>query len=158
MAPGGKAIVPLPPSATHEERLTPANSVTLWAYTDMSDPRWTWGRKHVTLAQDSGATTPQKAGFMVTDGWAAYAREGHLFVKEFDYLEDERYPDFGCSVEVFTDADMLELETLGPLVRLRAGEAVEHVERWRLFRDAPLPAGEADLDAYVLPKIGRALR
>lgn len=155
MAPGGKAIVPLPPKTSHEERLTPSNTITLWAYTDMPDPRWTWGRKHVMLAQDSGATTRQKAGFMVVDGWAAYAREGHLFVKEFDYLDGEHYPDFGCSVEVFTDAEMLELETLGPLVRLRPGSAVEHVERWFLFRDVPMPTDDADVDTYVLPKIAR---
>lgn len=153
MAPGGKAIIPLPPRASHEERLSPAGSVTLWSYTDMRDPRWTWGGKYLTLAQDPSAFTPQKAGLMVTEGWLAYAREGHLFVKEFDYLDGGRYPDFGCSVEVFTDAEMLELETLGPLVRLRAGEAVEHVERWLLFRDVPMPRDDADVDRYVLPKI-----
>ncbi len=62
------------------------------------------------------------------------------------------------NVETFTNSDMLELETLGPMTKLEPGACVEHVERWRLFRDAPLPADDADLDAYVLPKIGRAPR
>jgi hypothetical protein len=153
---GGKAIIPLPPRASHQESLLPTNVIAVWAYTDMADRRWAWGGKYVTLAQDRRADTPQKAGFMVSDGWAAYARGGHLFVKKFSYLEGERYPDFGCSVEVFTDADMLELETLAPLSRLRPGSTVEHVEHWFLFRDVPVPSGDADIDSQVLPRIREA--
>ena len=156
MAPGGRAIIPLPPRASHQESLLPTGVIALWAYTDMADQRWLWGRKHVMLSQDRAATTPQKAGFMVVDGWAAYAREGHLLVKKFSYFEGERYPDFGCSVEVFTDADMLELETLGPLARLQPGGTVEHIEHWFLFRDVPVPSGENDVDSKLLPKIGEA--
>ena len=85
MAPGGVAIAPQPPRGTHEENLGPANSLTLWAYTDMSDPRWHWGQKYVLLRQEPSMIRPQKAGLLVTDGWAAYAREGHLFAKTFDY-------------------------------------------------------------------------
>ena len=153
MAPVGKAIVPRPPRASHEESLPPTNVIALWAYTDMADRRWVWGSRYVTLEQDGRADTPQKAGFTASDGWAAYARQGHLFVKKFSYLEGERYPDFGCSVEVFTNADMLELETLGPLARLQPGDAVEHVEHWFLLRDVPVPSGDADIDSHVLPKI-----
>jgi hypothetical protein len=153
MAAGGKAIIPLPPRGTHPEALLPVNTITLWAYTDMSDPRWTWGRKYVMLRQDPQARTPQKAGVMVVDGWAAYARNGHLFVKKFDYVEGALYPDFGCTAEAWTDPDMLEVETLGPLARLEPGAAVEHVEQWSLFRDAPVPEGDADVDRHVLPKV-----
>ena len=153
MAAGGKAIIPLPPRGTHPEALLPVNTITLWAYTDMSDPRWTWGRKYVMLRQDPQARTPQKAGVMVVDGWAAYARNGHLFVKKFDYVEGALYPDFGCTVEAWTDPDMLEVETLGPLARLEPGAAVEHVEQWFLFRDVPVPEDDADVDRHVLPKV-----
>lgn len=156
MAAGGKAIIPLPPRGTHPEALLPVNTVTLWAYTDMSDPRWTWGRKYVMLRQDSQARTPQKAGVMVVDGWAAYARNGHLFVKKFDYVEGALYPDFGCTVEAWTDPDMLEVETLGPLARLEPGAAVEHVEQWFLFRDVPVPEDDADVDRHLLPKVRAA--
>jgi len=156
MAPGGRAIIPLPPCASHQESLLPTGVIALWAYTNMADRRWLWGKKYVMLGQDRTATAPQKAGFVVTDGWAAYARDGHLLVKKFSYLEGERYPDFGCSVEVFTDADMLELETLGPLVRLPPGGIAEHVEHWFLFRDVPVPSGENDVDSKLQPKIGEA--
>ena len=73
------------------------------------------------------------------DGWIAYARGGDLFVKRFRYLPGATYPDFGCTVEVFTRSDMLEVETLGPLVQLASGASVEHVEEWRLFRDVAAP-------------------
>lgn len=153
MAQGGKAIIPLPPRASHEESLLPWSTITLWAYTDMTDRRWTWGSKYVVLAQDSTAGAPQKAGFMVTDGWVAYARVGHLFVKKINYFEGRHYPDLGCTAEVFTNAEMLELETLGPLVRLQPSSEVEHVEHWFLFRDVPTPSRDGDVDRHVVPRL-----
>jgi len=153
MAPSGKAIIPLPPRGTHPEALQASNTITLWAYTDMSDPRWTWGRKYALLRQDSQATTPQKAGVTVLDGWVACARNDHLFVKKFNHVEGAQYPDLGCSVETWTDPDMLEVETLGPLVRLRPGTTVEHVEQWFLFRNVPMPEDDADVDRDVLPQV-----
>jgi hypothetical protein len=153
MAQGGKVIIPLPPRGSHPEALLPANSLTLWAYTDMSDPRWTWGRKYIMLRQDPAATQPQKAGVMVPDGWAAYANRGHLFVKKFAYVAGATYPDWGCSVETFTNADMLEVESLGPLISLQPGAVVEHVEEWRLYRDVPLPQTDADVDRDVAPRV-----
>ncbi len=156
MAQGGKAIIPFPPRGSHETNLLPTNTITLWAYTDMADPRWTWGSKYILLHQNPKATGPQKIGVMTPDGWVAYARRGHLFVKKFTYVSGARYPDFGCSVETFTNADMLEIETLGPLVLLQPGAAVEHVEHWFLFRDVPVPASDADVDRYILPKVQAA--
>lgn len=153
MAPGGKAIIPLPARGPQSENLLPSSAMALWAYTDMSDPRWMWGSKYVMLRQDSGREKPQKVGVMVPDGWVAYARANHLFVKKFDYAPNACYPDFGCSGEAYTDADMLELETVGPLVRLKPGAEVEHVERWHLFRGVPMPEGDADVDRDILPRV-----
>jgi len=153
MAQGGTAILPLPPRGSHTENLAPTSTLTLWAYTDMPDPRWTWGTRYVLLRQDPGGQTPQKVGAMVPEGWAAYAREGHLFVKTFAYVPGEPYPDLGCSAEVFTNADFLEVESLGPFANLLPGAAAEHVEHWFLFRDVPVPHNESDLDRHVLPKV-----
>lgn len=151
MAPGGKAVIPFPPRASHEGSLLPTSRIVLWAYTDMTDRRWSWGQRLATLRQDSESTTPQKAGFTVPDRWAAYERNGNIFLKQFEHFPDEIYPDFGCSVEVFTNSEMLELETLGPLVRLAPGETVEHFERWQLFRD--LGSGsEGQLSALLRPR------
>jgi hypothetical protein len=153
MAPGGTAVLPLPPRGKHPEVLLPANTLTLWAYSDMSDPRWIWGRKYILLRQDSAAPTPQKVGAWVPDGWVAYAHGGHLFVKAFEPVPGAAYPDLGCSTEVFTNAEMLELETLGPLVRLQPDAAVEHGEHWFLFRDVPTAASDSDVEQHLLPRI-----
>jgi hypothetical protein len=157
MAPAGTAIIPLPPRRSHKESLLPTNTIALWAYTDMSDPRWHWGQKYVLLRQDPASQRPQKAGATACDGWAGYARAGHLFVKRCSYVECARYPDLGCCVEAFTNADMLELETLGPLVDLEPGAAVEHVEHWHLFRNVPAPLNDADVDRDVLAAVRAAI-
>jgi len=152
-AAGGKVIIPLPPRGSHPEALLPTNTITLWAYTFMADPRWTWGNKYIMLRQEAAATKPQKFGALVTDGWVACANYGNLFVKKFAYQPGAAYPDLGCSVEAFTDAEMLEVETLGPLVRLEPGATVEHVEDWYLHRDVPAPADDADVERDVLPRV-----
>jgi hypothetical protein len=153
MATGGKAIIPLPPRGAHPENLEPTSSLTLWAYTDFSDPRWTLGKKYILLQQDAGMPAPQKIGAMVPDGWAAYARGGHLFVKKFYFEPDFAYPDMGCQVETFTNAEMIELETLAPLTLLDPQTEVEHVEEWYLYQDVPTPENETQVDEYVRPKI-----
>ncbi len=138
MAPGGVAVVPLPPRGRHEEHLLPTGALVLWAYTDMTDPRWAWGSRYLRLRQDPSRPSPQKVGVVApAENWLAYWRDGHLFVKMFSPVPEARYPDFGSWVEVFTNAEMLELETLGPLTVLPPGEFVEHTEEWRLFRDVP---------------------
>jgi len=116
------------------------------------DPRWTWGRRHVMLRQDAGTPAPQKLGVKVPDGWAAYARNNHLFVKKFPFDAGATYPDFGVNVETFTNDEMLELETLGPMTRLEPNESVEHVEDWYLFDGVPEPKNDEQIDEYVVEK------
>jgi hypothetical protein len=48
---------------------------------------------------------------------------------------------------------MLEVESLGPIVRLAPGTAVEHTEEWELFGDFGAVADEAAVDAQVLPRL-----
>lgn len=153
MAPGGTAIIPLPPRGRHPEDLTPSSTFTIWPYTDLSDPRWTWGRKYVLLRQDPTRPSPQKIGASVPDGWAAYARDGHVFVKMAQYLPGARYPDFGSSFEAFADGRMLELESLGPLTYVEPGEMVEHAESWFLWGDVPTPRDDEEVDEFILPKL-----
>jgi hypothetical protein len=156
MAQGGKMIMPLPPRGPHEGQLLPTSLLSMWAYTDMADPRWTWGTKYILLQQDPKAEKPQKIGMKNTDGWLAYANGGHLFVKKFDYVTGGAYPDFGCSVETFTNGEMLEAETVAPMVKLQPGQTAEHVEHWFLFKDAPTPMCDADVEKNVLPKVQSA--
>ncbi len=153
MAGGGIGIIPLPPRGLHQENLLPTSSLALWAYTDLADPRWTWGTKYILLRQDASAKTPQKIGISRSLNWAAYVRNGTLFVKQIEGRNDAPYPDMGSSIEMFTNSDMLEVETLGSMVKLDPGAAVEHVERWSLFRDVPMPASDDDVERHVLPLI-----
>jgi hypothetical protein len=158
MAPAGKAIIPLPRRQTHAENLCPVSTIILWAYTDMSDPRFTWGHEYVLVRQDPTAETPQKIGATVPDGWMAYARDGQLFIKQFAYDRAARYPDLGACAEVWVDPEMLELETLGPLVFLQPGDTVEHIERWFLIDGVSMPLTEEDVVTDVLPHVRETLR
>ncbi len=145
MAPGGVAILPQPPFIPHPEKLLPARPLVQWHYTDMTDPRWKFGRKFILLRQDPTRPQPQKLGLANSAGWCAYANGDRLFVKTFRHIADAPYPDFGCSTEVFTNADMLELETLSPLTKLQPDEALEHEERWHLFRGVTVSEDEEPL-------------
>ena len=158
MAPGGKCIIPLPPRSQDLKDAFNLCAITLWGYTDMADPRWTWGRQYVMLRQDPSITLPQKVGAASPVGWIAYARRGRLFVVRFDYLSDAIYPDLGCCVETYADGGFLEVETLGPLVKLQPGASVEHVEHWFLFDGVHAPENDADVEESVLPRIGATPR
>lgn len=146
----GRAIVPQEPYVSHADKVLPARTLTLWGYTDMQDPRYTWGTKFVQLRSDPAITTSQKVGFMNTPGWAAFARGDEVFLKRFAHDPRAQYADFGCNTEVYTNGDMLELETLGPLSKIAPGASVEHVERWYVFQ-AGLGDTEASLDAALAP-------
>jgi hypothetical protein len=151
MAGGGTAIIPLPPRGEHPRDLLPTTQLAIWPYTDMADPRWTWGTRHILLRQRDAA--PQKVGLSVPDGWVGYANFGNLFVKRFQPITDAIYPDLNSSVEVFTNNAMLEVETLSPLTQLAPGAAVEHVEHWHLFEGVTAPQNDADVERDILPKL-----
>jgi hypothetical protein len=153
MEAGGTAIIPLPPRGPHPENLLPTSSLVLWAYTDLSDERLKWGREMILLRQDPYNSLPQKIGVSVSDGWVAYARADHLFVKTIQYLPEAVYPDMGSCFEAWTDHEFLELETLGPLTLLEPGKEVEYVEDWYLFDGVPMPSNEADVVSNVLPAV-----
>ena len=152
MAPGGTCIVPMPKRGTHPKDLLPGNLLVPWLYTDMSDRRWTWGQRYILLRQKANST-PQKLGGLIPDGWAAYALRGQLFVKHFPCVAGANYPDFGCNFETFTNSDMLEVETLGPLTSIKPGKTVEHIETWQLFDNVPAPQNDRDVERYVRPKL-----
>jgi hypothetical protein len=150
MAPGGRAIYPLDDFVSHPDALAPARPIVLWQFTDMSDPRFTWGRKYIQLRQRPGAPTKQKIGMLNAKGWAAYVLGGEVFIKRYPGDKHATYTDMGCNTESFTDAEILEVETLGPLTRIEPGGHADHAELWSLERVA---CGETDteIDAALLP-------
>lgn len=143
MTPGGIAIVPLAVSRD-PDNLLPNRSLTLWPYADPADARLRLGRHLITVRQDPAATLPFKVGTNNDLGWAAYLNHGNLFVKRFSVDLLAAYPDNGSTVECYTNAAMLELESLGPLVLLEPGEATYYVERWYLFPGLTLPLDDED--------------
>jgi hypothetical protein len=147
---GGTCILPLPPRAAHDENLLPTNTLTMWAYTDLSDPRWTLGRRFLLLRQDATHPEEQKIGLLAPDGWIAYANRGHLLIKRVPFQAGAAYPDMGSSLETYANGSMLEIETLSPLTRLEPGASVEHLETWSLHKDIPAIRGDADVEKYVL--------
>ncbi len=135
MAQGGHGIHGFPPRGTHPEMLVPTNPLVMWAFTDLGDPRWRLSKKYLVLRQEPSNVVPQKLGSYNAKTWGAYLLNGELFVKRYDTVAPvAAHPDLGCSFETFTNADMLELETLGPMARLVPGESVTHIERWSLHR------------------------
>jgi hypothetical protein len=152
MRPGGTGITGFPPRFRHDLRLLPTNPLVMWGYTDFSDPRWRFTRRFLMLRQDSGASFPQKAGLFAEQAWAAYAVNGDLFFKRSRATLEQEYPDYGCSVEMFTNQNMLEVETLGPLSAVQPGAAVVHTEAWSLHRTGDLAAaGDEELARTFAP-------
>lgn len=164
MAPGGIEIIPLPEKIAHPGSLEPGEkpdyrgfvpnqTMVVWPFTDLADPRWRWGARYITLRQDVNAKKPTKLGLAHKLGWIAYLNGGVMFVKVIQYQEGRRYTDGGSNFETFTNKDFLEVESLGPLARIAPGKAVEHIEQWWLLKDVAGDTSEAAIDANIRARI-----
>ena len=151
MRSGGTEVIPLPPLGEWPRDLLPNRTLVFWPYTDMTDARWRWGRRFITLRQDNGGT-PAKLGLFHRDGWIAYHLDSSLFVKTIAFEEAATYPDGGCNFETFTNTEMLEVEALGPLVELAPGGSTTHTEEWILFEGVAAPPLEEDeIAVWIAP-------
>lgn len=169
LAPGGTAIIPLPEKIAHPGSLEPGEkpdyrgfipniNLIVWPFTDLADPRWRWGTKYITLRQDVNAKRPAKLGLAHKVGWVAYLNGGRLFIKGFEYREGQQYTDGGSNFETFTNKDMLEVESLGPLQRIASGKSIEHVERWWLVKDVAPDTSDAGIDNNIRQRIESIVR
>ncbi len=79
-----------------------------------------------------------KIGADCSAGWICFVDQldGYAYVKTFTYEKGKEYPDSGASVQVYTynNMDMVEVEVLGPLTTLNAGDSVKMVENWYASR------------------------
>jgi hypothetical protein len=146
---GGVAIFPQEPYRSWDEYLLPARSLVLWHYTDLSDSRWTIGKKYIQLKTDEATASPQKMGITNKQGWAAYHRHKILFVKRFSYEEGASYPDYGSNNEAYTAGSFIEIESLGPIRNLEPGMVATHEERWHLYGDVEIDGSEESIDAAL---------
>jgi hypothetical protein len=158
MAPGGTAVTGFPPRASHADALAPTNPLVMWAFTNLADPRWTFLEKYLVLRHDPANSSHTKLGLYNPDTWGAYLLGSDLFLKWAAAHPAQRYPDFGCSCELFASDLMLEIETLSPILHIAPGEWIEHRENWSLHRNAALSEWtDAALDCVFVPLLaGRA--
>ena len=133
--PGGTAILPM----NHgPEGLVPNRSVNFWPYARPSDPRFVYGDEFV-LVKQTAKGAPTKIGLNSAEGWCAYVNGKTVFIKQYQYFDENEYPDLGSSIEVYTEGGYLELETLGPLAILEPGDEVTHCEYWTAAEVDPIP-------------------
>ncbi len=135
---GGTAILPQPQGNSDPAGLLPNRLLELWPYTRIHDPRLVL-RDDFILLRAAPSLPPVKLGFASAAGWLAYWREGILFRKSFDLHPGAAYPDGGCNAETYCGDRFIELETLGPLVTLPPGQAIQHTETWELYDTLDVP-------------------
>jgi len=128
----GVVILPQPVGNADAAGLLANRQLVLWPYTRVRDARLLLDDDFILL-KATPALPPCKIGYFNPHGWIGYWLEPTLFVKRYDTDRKEAYPDSGCNTETYCNNYFVELETLGPLTRLGAGEKVVHEERWELY-------------------------
>ena len=153
MAPGGVAVASLSRNS-HPQGLLPNGGITLWPYTDLSDPRIFFGEKLIGLRQDK-ERGPIKFGLNTDQQWAAYLNHGNIFIKRFLSDPEENYPDFGSRIEFYTNQKFLEVETLGPIKKVEPGDSISHREDWYYYTGVNEWQNEKDLDKIIQAYLGK---
>lgn len=143
---GGVAILPQLRQALDPTGLLPNRNLVLWPYSQLADSRLSL-HDDLFLLRGQAHADAIKIGYMNRMGWAAYLTGRVLFVKRFDSHPDLPHVDFGCNCESYCRDRFIELETVGPLVRLEPGQSVTHEEEWELI--------ETDVSADDLEGIRR---
>ena len=138
---GGTAILPQPQGPADAGGFLPNRRLALWPYTRWSDPRLKLHAAAIII-HGQALLPPVKVGALNPLGWLAYVLEGAVFIKRFSLQENAPYPDLGCNAEIYCNDRFIELESLGPLVRLEPGQSIRHEEEWELYPSleaAPIP-------------------
>ncbi|MFN2413321.1 MAG: hypothetical protein ABR535_09775 [Pyrinomonadaceae bacterium] len=133
MQAGGEAIVPNEPLRPYgPETLLPVRTMSLWPYTDFTDPRWRFEKEFTGLRCDESISSPQKFGVLNRQGRVQYQIGDVTFTKRFDFAADASYPDMNSNTEIYTAGGFIEVETLSPLKSIEPGEVITHREFWEL--------------------------
>lgn len=156
--PGGYGVLPLLPKGSHEDGdLLPNYTVVPWTFTDLSLPVWEMHRDFIGINVGK-AKSAQKLGISNYPGWSAYWLDGVTFVKYAAVNTSAKYSDLGCAFETFTNGEMIELETLSPMVNLQPKESVTHIEYWTLLDGLPKPSTDAAFNDSLLPAVTKWLK
>ncbi len=165
MRPGGRAVVPVDGGPL--DAFDAVRRYILWSYTRMEDPRYRWGNTLVQI--DHRRVSPgdpwpgarrrrdeSKIGTDSHQGWAAYVWDGTLFLKRFAYVPGATYPDGGATIEVYSSAEFLELEHLGPVTTILPGEESVLPEDWWIVPQVNIAEDEAGALAALRPWLERS--
>lgn len=150
LRPGGRAFVPFDVGPL--DAFDAIRRLILWSYTKVDDPRYRFGDRLVQVDHTKVAAPPPGAGGRRDDeskfgvdsaqGWGAYLLDGTLYVKRFAHDAEGPYPDGGATIEVYSSAEFLELEQLGPLTTIQPGEEIVFPEDWWVFSGVSVPVEE----------------
>jgi hypothetical protein len=149
-------ILPLPSRGSHHEQLLPTASLNLWAYTDLTDTRLSFSPTAISVHHDPLKTAPLKIGVGYDGGdqaWSAAVVDKAIFVISFSINPSASYPDRGSMSEIYTDGQILELESLGPLSTLSPGDATTLVEQWSIIPLTPSHFVETPLTTDAMAKV-----
>jgi hypothetical protein len=130
---GGVAIFPQTGGKLDPAGLLPNRNLVLWPYTRLADPRLSLNDDLHLIHADADAHAV-KIGYLNRAGWAAYLVDNVVFVKRWAPKPDAQHVDFGCNCESYCNHQFIEVETVGPLVRLEPSGFVTHTEHWELHR------------------------
>ena len=164
LAAGGSAFVPQPSFRPHPSELPPNQefpmsdylpnrNLVLWPFTSLSDPRLTLGADLWRLEQQAG-NRAFKIGFRHTEGWIGYLLGDLFFAKWIQHDPLASYPDRGSNAELFTNKDILEVESLAPDRPVPAHGSVTHTEWWHVGKVdfTPSDAGSIRKHLASLPR------
>lgn len=149
---GGRAVIPLLPKGEFPRDLLPDYSLVPWPYTDFASGGWSFEPSFIGL-NTRGVSSPQKLGITGYPGWLGYWLDGEVFIKTASYDVNGMYPDSGSKAEVFSNGEMIELETLGVLGALQPGATFGHHEYWGILSGLPEPVDEKTVRESWAPAV-----
>lgn len=133
---------------------TPNRAWVLWPFTDIRDERFHLGNRVSLFSARPGK--PAKIGCLNLSGLLAYWRQGWVFARRFDPAPHQPHTDLNANAQVYLCEDFVEIETLGPMVRVQPGESALHVETWAAM-PAPVEPANEDAAQTLLDSLARSL-
>ncbi len=86
-----------------------------------------------------------KVGTAGWEGFIGITNSNYTFIKKFDRLPTNDYPDDNCAIQCYTCNKFIELETLSPNTVFRPNVPVRHKEEWILVDKQTNPENGAEI-------------
>lgn len=114
--------------------LLPNRTLVLWPYTRVNDDRLTLSDRLIDVKQSPSAECALKVGFNNEKGVAVTVTDDNsVFIQRYKTDHKKcKYPDGGCSCEIYSCADFTESEALSPLQTVLPGHTLDFSIEWEL--------------------------